>query len=309
MDKSTEISARFWNLPQKPLEELNRETIFIDDIIQKAHIEKEILSNLDGIKTVFDGGAGYGRFSILLAKKGLKVTHFDISFPMIEKAKEIAQKEGVRENITFIQGTLENLEQFTDRQFDMVLSFDSPISYTYPNQNRTISELIRICSRSLIIGVYCRLAWTYGFDPAQKLKYILNEETTDAFARWYIDQGSKLLKNYKPNIKDINTFFETGLMEKYEYTVEEFECGKTPWPISYAFMPDELNEIMNKHGMKKIKLAGPGALSRSIPKEVLKNIMIDEKLKKEFLDFCYWYDSQPSLAGLGKDNIVVKAER
>ncbi|MDR0474596.1 MAG: hypothetical protein LBH43_13105 [Treponema sp.] len=68
MEKSEEISSKFWNLPQKPEEELNRETTFIDDIIQKAHIEKEILSSLDGIKTVFDGGAGYGRFSILLAK-------------------------------------------------------------------------------------------------------------------------------------------------------------------------------------------------------------------------------------------------
>ena len=29
-----------------------------DDIIQKSHIEKELLSHLDGIKTVFDGGAG-----------------------------------------------------------------------------------------------------------------------------------------------------------------------------------------------------------------------------------------------------------
>ncbi len=54
-----------------------------DDIIQKSHIEKELLSHLDGIKTVFDGGAGCGRFSILLAKHGLEVTHFDISQPMI----------------------------------------------------------------------------------------------------------------------------------------------------------------------------------------------------------------------------------
>ena len=92
MEKSTEISLKFWNLPQKPIEELNRENNFIDDIIQKSHIEKEILSHLDGIETVFDGGAGYGRFSILLAKLGLKVTHFDISSSMIEKAKEIAQK-------------------------------------------------------------------------------------------------------------------------------------------------------------------------------------------------------------------------
>jgi len=143
MEKSTEISSRFWNLPQKPIEEFNRESNFIDDIIQKAHIEKNILSNLDGIKTVFDGGAGYGRFSILLAKQGMQVTHFDISKPMIKKAMEIAEKEGVSKNITFMNGNLENLEKFSTNQFDMVISFDSPISYTYPNQNKVILDLIR----------------------------------------------------------------------------------------------------------------------------------------------------------------------
>jgi ubiquinone/menaquinone biosynthesis C-methylase UbiE len=309
MEKSTEISSQFWNSPQKPLEELNREINFIDDIIQKEHIEKEIFTHLDGIQTVFDGGAGYGRFSILLAKHGLQVTHFDISLPMIEKAKEIARKEGVDNNISFIHGSLENLKQFADKQFDMVLSFDSPISYTYPKQNQTIENLIRICSKRIIIGVYCRLAWTYSFDPAQKVKYILNEETKDPLARWYIDHGSKMVPNHKPSMKDINKFFKTGLMEGYEETIAKFEKGETPWPVSYAFMPNEIEEIMKQNKMKNIKFAGPGALSRSIPGEILRNIMSDKELKKDFLEFCYWYDSQPFVAGLGKDNIIVNAER
>lgn len=48
------------------------------------------IDNLEGIDTVFDAGAGSGRFSILLAKHGCRVTHFDISQPMIDKAKELA---------------------------------------------------------------------------------------------------------------------------------------------------------------------------------------------------------------------------
>ena len=67
MTTSTDISRRFWNLPQKAGEETMREQTFIDDIIQKAHIERLLLETLSGIHTVFDGGAGYGRFSILLA--------------------------------------------------------------------------------------------------------------------------------------------------------------------------------------------------------------------------------------------------
>ena len=63
MTTSTDISRRFWNLPQKAGEETAREQTFIDDVIQKAHIERLLLENLSGINTVFDGGAGYGRFS------------------------------------------------------------------------------------------------------------------------------------------------------------------------------------------------------------------------------------------------------
>jgi len=66
MATSTDISRRFWNLPQKAREETEREQVFIDDIISKAHIERLLFENLSGIKTVFDGGAGYGRFSVLL---------------------------------------------------------------------------------------------------------------------------------------------------------------------------------------------------------------------------------------------------
>ena len=95
MDYSTKISERMWNLPDKGELESKRAQTFIDDIVQKSHIEKELLQSLDGIKNAFDGGAGCGRFSILLAKHGINVTHFDISQTMIDKAMEKAEKEGV----------------------------------------------------------------------------------------------------------------------------------------------------------------------------------------------------------------------
>jgi 2-polyprenyl-3-methyl-5-hydroxy-6-metoxy-1,4-benzoquinol methylase len=309
INQSTEISSRFWNLPQKPLEEVNRESIFIDDIIQKAHIEKEILSHLNGIHTIFDGGAGYGRFSILLAKRGFQVTHFDISEPMIEKAKEFAQKEGVLGNMTFIKGSLEQIDFLKDRQFDMVLSFDAPVSYTYPTHENVIKNLIRICSKRLIISVYSRLAWTeHLFDPGQKFKYILDKNTNDPFARWIIDHEIQKVPEHYPDMKTVEIFFKTGLMENPEETLATFKNGGTPWPVSYAFMPDELLNILKIHGTKNIKLSGPGALSRSIPGEILKNIMHNEKLKNDFLDFCYRYDSQLWCAGMGKDNLVANAE-
>ena len=109
MSYSTKISERMWNQSDKGELEAAREQTFIDDIVQKSHIEKELLQSLDSVETAFDGGAGSGRFSILLAKHGIKVTHFDISQPMIDKAKEIAEREGVSDKITFVKGALEDL--------------------------------------------------------------------------------------------------------------------------------------------------------------------------------------------------------
>ena len=308
MTTSTDISSRFWNLPQKAGEETMREQTFIDDIIQKTHIERLLLENLSGIHTVFDGGAGYGRFSILLAKRGLKVTHFDISEVMITKAKEIAEREGVADNMTFIHGVLEDLSAFGDNQFDMAMSFDAPISYTYPNHENVIGNLARIASKRLVISVYSRLAWTYQFDPAQKLKYILDKNTSDPLARWTLDHAVGQLVDYKPDMAAVREFFKTGLMEKPEETAATYDKGNSPWPVSYSFMPDELAAILESAGAKGVKLSGPGALSRSIPGEVLSNIMRDEGLKQDFLDFCYWYDSQPWCVGMGKDNLVAITE-
>ena len=119
--------------------------------------ERELLSHLDGVQTVFDGGAGCGRFSILLARQGLQVTHFDISQSMINKARELAEKAGVLDRITFVQGALEDLSAYADRSFDLVMSFDAPISYTWPNQEQTIRELVRIAKKRIMFSVSSRL--------------------------------------------------------------------------------------------------------------------------------------------------------
>ena len=90
-----DIAYRHWNLSAKPSEEEERETLFMDDIIQKAHLEREIIHYLDGVRTVFDGGAGTGRFSIFLAQLGVRVTHFGISHAMLAFARQKALAAGV----------------------------------------------------------------------------------------------------------------------------------------------------------------------------------------------------------------------
>jgi 2-polyprenyl-3-methyl-5-hydroxy-6-metoxy-1,4-benzoquinol methylase len=212
MEYSQKISERQWNIPDKGELESTREQTFIDDIVQKSHIEKELLLNLDGIKTVFDGGAGSGRFSIMLAKQGLQVTHFDISQPMIDKAKELAEKSGGKNNITFVKGALEDLSEYSAKSFDLVMSFDAPVSYTYPNQETTIKSLVRMAKRKIIISVSSRLgALPYIANPLQKNQFILDKNSNDSWVRWCLDNRENAISEFVFNKTICEEMLEKGV--------------------------------------------------------------------------------------------------
>ncbi len=224
-DYSRKISERMWNLPDKGELESHREETYIDDIIQKNHIERTLLDNLEGIGTVFDAGAGCGRFSILLAKHGCRVTHFDLSQPMIDKAKELAKKAGVIDRITFVKGALEDLGEYTNKSFDMVVSFDAPISYTYPNQEQVIGELVRIAQKRIMISVTSRLgSLPYLANPIQKNQFILNGVKNiemagpGAYARTV---PHELLVKIMNDSKQRSDFLDVC----YQYDSNQYVCG------------------------------------------------------------------------------------
>ena len=114
---------------------------------------------------------------------------------------------------------------------------------------------------------------------------------------------------YTIDMQNVHETFKTGLMEKVDNVQESYLKGNTPWPVTYLFMPEELKKILEDSGASVLSMAGPGAFSRSIPNEVLVKIMKNEKHRKEFLDFCYIFDSQPSVIGLGKDNLLAVASK
>lgn len=309
MDYSRKISERLWNQPDKGELESRREQTFIDDIIQKAHIERQLLEGLDGIETVFDGGAGSGRFSIMLAKRGIKVTHFDISQPMIDKARELAEAEGVAGNITFVKGALEDLSAYADGSFDMAVSFDAPVSYTYPNQEKVISELVRVAKKRIMLSVTSRLgSLPYLANPIQKNQFIIDERDVDPFVRWCVDHRQDMIDSFSFNRQEAERELSEGLIGGGEETIAAYERGETPWCVTYAFMPEELERILGGLGVKDIKLSGPGAYARTVPREILLKLMADPEQKKDFLDFCYTYDCQRCVCGMGKDNLFARGE-
>ena len=300
---SQKISQRQWNQPDKGELESQREATFIDDIIQKDHLERQVLAALDGVETVFDGGAGCGRFSILLAKRGCKVTHFDISQPMLDKARELAAEAGVLDNMEFIQGALEDLSAYRDEQFDMVISFDAPVSYTWPNQEKVIGELSRICKTKLLLSVSSRLgSLPYLADPIQKSRFILDESCPDPFVQWCLSHREEMAESFRFDLAGAKRLLAEGVLGG-EAEIAEYERGGAPWCITYGFLPGELQDILERLGWKDIRMAGPGAYARSISREILRKIMEDPAQRRDFLDFCFVYDQNPYVLGMGKDNL------
>ncbi len=308
MDYSRKIAERLWNQPDKGELESHREETYIDDIIQKNHIERRLLENLEGVRTVFDGGAGCGRFSILLAKQGCRVTHFDISRPMIGKAKALAEAAGVADRITFVQGALEDLSAYEDGAFDMAVSFDAPVSYTWPNQERVIGGLARIAKKKIMLSVSSRLgSLPYLANPVQKNQFILDEGSEDPFVKWLLAHRENALNSFRFDRKAAEKLLSDGLMGG-EAEIAEYERGGAPWCITYAFMPEELEAILRRLGVRNIVLSGPGAYARTLPREVLVKIMNDPGQKADFLDFCYRFDSDPHVCGMGKDNLFAMGD-
>ena len=308
MDYSRKIAERQWNLPDKGELESRREATYMDDIIQKDHLQRKLLEGLDGVQTVFDGGAGCGRFSILLAKLGRRVTHFDISQPMNDKARELAEREGVSDRITFVKGALEDLTDYANRSFDLVISFDAPISYTYPNQERVIGELVRLARKRVMFSVSSRLgSLPYLANPIQKNQFFLDENADDPFVQWCVKNRDSMINGFTFDGKSAGQALRDGLLGG-QAEIEEYERGGAPWCITYTFLPDELERILASHGVKNIRLSGPGAYGRTVPREILVKIMNDPRQKEAFLDFCYQFDSNPYVCGMGKDNLLAVGE-
>ena len=227
---------------------------------------------------------------------------------MLDKAKDLAERAGVLENITFIKGALEDLSAFGDRAFDLVISFDAPVSYTYPNQEKVIGELVRIAGKRIILSVSSRLGYLpYLANPLQKNQFILDENCKDPWVKWCVANKSSAIRSFTFDKSIAEKQMADGLMGGEE-EIAEYEKGGAPWCITYAFMPDELKTVLESFGVKNVELAGPGAYARTIPRELLVKMMNDPVQRSDFLDFCYEYDRNPFVCGMGKDNLLAKGD-
>lgn len=144
---------------------------------------------------------------------------------MIDKAKELAEEAGVLDRITFVKGALEDLTAYPAKAFDLVMSFDAPISYTYPNHEHVISELVRIAKKCIMISVSSRLGHLpYLSNPLQKNQFILDKDCSDSWVQWCISNTSNMVDSFAFNKVQVEKLLSDGLMGGDE-EIAEYERG------------------------------------------------------------------------------------
>lgn len=246
---------------------------------KKVHTDlvwREIEPYLRPGKKVLDAGAGYGRYSIPLAKAGCEVVHLDLSPRMIKKAQTQAEKEGLF-NIRFVEGRVEDLSSFPDRAFDLVLSLDAPISYAHPREKVALAELARVSQRVLVVSVVNRLG---------QLPVVIEMEL-------------KLRKSLTISWD----FFRKGNWEHPQF-FQAWEdrisfLSRFVFPPFHAFLPEELIDIVLEAGFNPRRVVATGSLARLLPPRTLKKIVKDQVLYQDFLELSSLYDAQFEVLGVG----------
>jgi SAM-dependent methyltransferase len=288
-----EYASKYWN-KEVVREEIEREEKFplVDVQTTIAWLKIRNYLNSEQVANILDAGAGFGRYSIPLAKFGYKVTHLDISGDMLELAKEFADKDDI-ENISFTQGSIIEMDDFDDKSFDLTISFDAPVSYCYPKHKEAIQELCRVTDKYLMLMVSSRsgvLPFMIDFD----------------LDRNYIPPGY---------IKKIDPFHVTKTIlakgvEEWPPAIKRYleDTGKDA-PLDYSFTVEELTEILEQNNFEIAEIGGPGALARSIKAENLEKIRSDERLFNEFIKFSLDFDFDKHNLGLGAVNLFVIAKR
>ena len=108
---------------------------------------------------VLDAGSGPGRFSIVAAEQGARVTVLDLSSSQLKIAREKIGQAGLLENVEdFVQGDITDLSVFPDGHFDTVVCYGGALSYVCERRHEAAVELVRVVrpGGTILISVMSR---------------------------------------------------------------------------------------------------------------------------------------------------------
>lgn len=214
IDYYTGFGEREWSrLDREPLE-----------FLVNWHYIKEYLPS-EG--HVLDNGAGPGKYSIMLAKRGLRVTLTDLTPKLVEIAEGKADEYGVSDQFEgFHVANACDLSMFSDETFDASLML-GPLYHLQQEEDRI--RAVRELNRVTRVGGYVFVAFR------SRINHVM---------------GSLLHpENWKPNnaMDAINTFLETGIFN---------HSDQGRFTGAYFYNIEDIKPFMESHGFESIELLG-----------------------------------------------------
>jgi len=114
-------------------------------------IYESVLDYIEPGTEVLDAGCGEGVLSVLMAKKGAKVTAMDISRPNLEAITDVVEKMGLAKGSIDVKwGDAEKLP-FADASFDCVVS--NHVLEHLPDFEKGLREIHRVTKKRAVIAV------------------------------------------------------------------------------------------------------------------------------------------------------------
>ena len=114
------------------------------DTFEKNVVISNLPKNSEGVK-VLDAGAGSGRFTIEMAKRGFDVVSGDYSPAMLDAIISKIKELGFENHVTLSKQDVTNLT-FNDGEFDFICCIRVFVNLdTIENEVKALKELIRVC--------------------------------------------------------------------------------------------------------------------------------------------------------------------
>lgn len=222
--------------------------------------------------TVLDAGGGPGRYSIELAKQGYSIVLLDLVPEMLEIARRKMKRAGVLRKVRqFTQGSIEDLSAFSDASFDAVLCLAAPLNHLLEAKRRekAAEELTRVAKKKapIFVSVISRIGL---------LKTILiNFPQEMQYAKHHWEIG-----DYVPGLQG-----------------EGFTAA-------HWFLPEELRDLFERHGVDVLEMAGLEGLSSHQPKET-NRLYKDQERWRMWLEILLCTCTHPSVVGSAEHFLFV----
>ncbi len=197
---------------------------------QVEFIEKAV--PLKSHHKILDLACGYGRHSILLAKKGYSVTGYDLSSDYIDQARHGAEKVDV--DVTFECTDMRSLD--VSEGFDAVISFSTSLAFYEDKVNRDIFHRIY---RAL------NPDGTFVFDQANLFWVISLDKHS----------GTQKLPDGRIHRYKYTFDAERCVLSRRSVIEDEEGCCESGWDIRYYALP-ELYTILEDMDFNVLRVYG-----------------------------------------------------